>query len=219
MLAVTDTGVGMDSETLDRIWEPFFTTKERGRGTGLGLWTVYGVVRQNGGHVRVQSEPGRGTTVQVYLPLVAGQRSDHRPAAENPHLLSGTGTVLLVEDEEMLRNLAQNVLGMSGYTVLAAEDGQRALEISRSHAGPIDLLLTDVVMPGLSGREVAERLTVERPRLRVLFMSGYTDDAIVRHGILTSEVAFLEKPFTASALTTRVRDLLQPGCPPEPDRH
>jgi PAS domain S-box-containing protein len=201
MLSVSDTGTGMDRATLDRIFEPFFTTKEQGKGTGLGLATVYGIVRQSGGHVRVYSEPGVGTTFEVYLPCVDAADPPVTPAA-------GTETVLLVEDEPSIRGVAARVLERRGYTVISAAHGEDAISAARAHPGNIDLLLTDVVMPGMSGSALARTLAHERPGLRVLYMSGYTDDDIVHHGVLDAGMMFLEKPFTPRILAQHVRDAL-----------
>jgi PAS domain S-box-containing protein len=208
LLAVSDTGAGMDAETQSRIFEPFFTTKELGKGTGLGLSTVYGIVKQSGGDILVYSEIGVGTTFKVYLP-----RADQ--AAEAPHVSPalteqgrGTETVLLVEDEDGVRALARKVLHKGGYTVLEARNGGEALLTCERHPGPIELLLTDVVLAQMSGHELAQRLLPLRPGMRVLYMSGYTDEAVVRHGVLSAGTAFLQKPFSAEALTTKVRQVL-----------
>jgi len=207
MLAVSDTGIGMDADTRTRIFEPFFTTKEKGRGTGLGLSTVYGIVKQSGGYIWVYSEPGQGTTFKLYFPRVdAPAESPAPPRAAAT--LAGTETILLAEDDEMLRPLAKGLLDKLGYTVLEAENAERALERAQSHAGPIHLLLADVVMPGLSGRELARRLAHTRPDTRVLYVSGYTDDAIVRHGMLEPGLHFLQKPFTPDSLGRKVREVL-----------
>jgi len=207
MVAVSDSGHGMDAETQACVFDPFFTTKEPGRGTGLGLATVYGIVRQSGGHVWVYSEVGRGTSFKVYLPRVDGV-----PAAQGPGrgggLRGGTETILLVEDEESVRRLGHRVLTRAGYTVLAAAAGAEALRVAEAHTGPIHLLVTDVVMPGMSGREVAERVASLRPHAGVLFTSGYTDDAIVHHGVLDDGMAFLQKPFDPSTLLHAVRRVL-----------
>jgi PAS domain S-box-containing protein len=208
MLAVSDTGIGMDAETQAHIFEPFFTTKEASKGTGLGLATVYGIVRQSGGCVWVYSEPGRGSTFKVYLPRVeegSGRTAPALPPAPAPR---GSETILLVEDEEMLRGLIEEALTENGYDLLVAPNGVEALETARRHEGRIRLLLTDAVMPGMSGRVLADRLTEARPEMRVLFMSGYTDDTVVRHGILAAEVAFLQKPFTTDALARKIREVL-----------
>jgi PAS domain S-box-containing protein len=222
MLEVSDTGGGMDAETRSRLFEPFFTTKEQGKGTGLGLSTVYGTVQQSGGHISVESEPGRGSTFTVYLPRVAptlGASEPRRPAetpaappggpAGETRLTPGRGeTILLVEDAQRVRAVVREILEMSGYAVLEARHGAEALEVSNQHAGPIHLLVTDVVMPQMSGRELAQRLATLRPDVKVLYMSGYTDDAIVRHGVLASGIAFLSKPFTPDALALKVREVL-----------
>jgi len=191
MLAVTDTGHGIDPETQKYIFEPFFTTKEQGKGTGLGLSTVYGIVKQSGGNVWVYSEVGVGTSFKIYLPLVDEPVTAPDDEAAPAESAAGTETILLVEDEQMVRNLTRDSLKMHGYTVLEARNGEEALLISRQHEGPIHLLLTDVVMPGLSGRELAQQLVTMRPATQVLYMSGYTDNTIVHHGILDGDIAFI----------------------------
>jgi CheY-like chemotaxis protein len=220
VLEVSDTGAGMDEETRVHLFEPFFTTKEQGKGTGLGLSTVYGAVKQSGGHISVESAPGRGSTFRIYLPRVAAPAvtpPDLRPSPEAPDpgtagdatLAQGHGeTILLVEDAQRVRAVVREILEMSGYTVLEARHGADALEVSNRHAGTIHLLVTDVVMPQMSGRELSQRLSTLRPELKVLYMSGYTDDAIVRHGVLASGIAFLSKPFTPDALALKVREVL-----------
>jgi CheY-like chemotaxis protein len=207
LLAVTDTGCGMDEATKARVFEPFFTTKGE-RGTGLGLATVHGIVTQSMGHVAVYSELGRGTAFKVYLPCadVPVPAPSARPAVDP--LLHGGETILLVEDEDAVRALTRRILLGYGYTVLEARDGAEAIRIADEHQGPIHLLMADVVMPRLSGREVAEHLRRTYPGIKVLFLSGYTEDAVVRHGILEAEVAFLQKPFTTAVLTQKVRDCL-----------
>ncbi len=208
MLAVSDTGVGMDAATQARIFEPFFTTKEKGKGTGLGLATVYGIVKQSGGWIWVYSEPGRGTTFKVYLPRVAEAAAPAAPTPPAPASVRGSETVLVVEDDELIRKLVQKVLKANGYTVLVAGSGGDAEQVAGQHQGPIHLLMTDVVLPGLNGREVARRLTAARAGIRVLYLSGYTDDAIVHHGVLEPGVAFLQKPFAPTALSRKVREVL-----------
>ncbi len=216
MLAVTDNGFGMDAETQAHIFEPFFTTKEKGKGTGLGLATVYGIVKQSGGYVWVYSEPGRGTSFKIYLPRV----EDEQPASvrerhnDPQHVQRGTETILLVEDETGVRELAREYLRSAGYTVLEAEDGHTALELAAMHAGTIHLLMTDVVMPGISGRELAERAKHIRPDMKVLYMSGYTDQAVVHHGILETDAVLLQKPFTLSTLSAKLREILSSDSVP-----
>jgi len=207
VLAVRDTGRGMDAQTLPRIFEPFFTTKEKGKGTGLGLSTAYGIVRQSGGTITVDSEPQRGTTFKVYLPRVEEPLDvvAEAPVEEPPAPVAET--VLLVEDEPALRSMIQEILEETAYTVLACATPEDAVGAARSHPGPIHLLLTDVVMPHLGGRELALQLAALRPGLRVLYMSGYTDEVIVHHGI-DAGMHFLQKPFTSDALLGRVRGLL-----------
>jgi CheY-like chemotaxis protein len=191
-----------------RAFEPFFSTKGE-QGTGLGLATVYGIVKQSGGHVAAYSEVGRGTTFKVYLPHVQQRPTPLRKSHVEPTLLPhGRETVLLVEDEDAVRALARHILQRCGYTVLEARDGAEAVRVAEQRQERIDLLVTDVVMPRTGGRQVAERLAVLHPRAKVLFLSGYTDDAVVRHGILEAEVAFLQKPFTPASLAAKVREVL-----------
>ena len=207
-LSVTDTGTGMDRATQARIFDPFFSTKEKGKGTGLGLSTVYGIVKQSGGGVLVQSEQGKGSTFKIYLPRNdSGSDSSDRPTPP-PTTLRGSETVLLVEDDEQVRSLTLSILRRHGYDVVAAATGGDALLICKSHAGTIHLLLTDIVMPQMSGRELWERLAPLRPEMKVLFMSGYTDDAIVRHGALSAELAFIQKPLMPAALLAKLRQVL-----------
>jgi len=210
MLAVTDTGRGMDAEVQEHMFEPFFTTKEPGKGTGLGLATVYGIVTQSGGYIWVYSEPGHGTTFKIYLPRV-DESSPAAHAEQVARVPKGTETILVVEDEEALREITREILTGQGYTVIEAPSGAAALKLAEQHTGPIHLLLTDVVMPGMSGRELAQNLAARQPAMKLLFMSGYTDDAIVRHGVLEEGTAFIQKPFTLASLTTRVRDVLDSG--------
>ena len=213
MIAVSDTGVGMDAATQARIFEPFFTTKEIGKGTGLGLATVYGIVKQSGGWIWVYSEPGQGTTFKIYLPRVTEAVPPAAVTPAPPASVRGSETILLVEDDEMIRNLVQKVLQANGYRVLVAANGRDAERVAGQHEGPIHLLMTDVVMPGMNGREVAERLAAARAGVRVLYLSGYTDDAIVHHGVLEPGVAFLQKPFTPAVLGRRVREVLDRLAP------
>jgi signal transduction histidine kinase/CheY-like chemotaxis protein len=208
MLAVTDTGSGMDRETMSHIFEPFFTTKEQGKGTGLGLSTVYGIVTQSGGDVSVESERTRGTTFKVYLPRVEEAGDQAHAGAAGAGKARPAETVLLVEDEEIVYRLLHEVLEMNGYDVLGANDAREAIAICERHAGRIHLMLTDVVMPRLSGRELAERVAPLRPDMKVLYMSGHTDDAIVHYGVIEAGMAFIQKPFSPNALALKVREVL-----------
>jgi two-component system, cell cycle sensor histidine kinase and response regulator CckA len=210
VLTVSDTGVGLDEETRARIFEPFFTTKPKGKGTGLGLSTVLGIVQQSGGHVIVESTPGHGAAFRMFLPRTSEARTAPLPVREpRPAMRTrGSETILLVEDEGQLRVLARDILRGAGYQVFDAPNAAEAIKSSLRHAGPIHLLVTDVVMPHLGGRELARRLGAERPRMRVLYMSGYTDDAIVQHGIVDPSIAFLPKPITPDTLLGKVRETL-----------
>jgi two-component system cell cycle sensor histidine kinase/response regulator CckA len=208
MLSVTDSGTGIDKATQARIFEPFFTTKPSGKGTGLGLSTVFGIVQQSGGHVWVESEPGKGTCFKVYLPRVEAA-ADDVPSQKPSAMARGTETVLLVEDEEQVRAVVRGILHRHGYTVIEASNGDDALLVSERHRGKIDLLLSDVVMPGMSGPDLAKRLSPTRPSMKVVCMSGYTDDAAVRHGVMDAAFAYLQKPASISSTAAR-------GCPPSP---
>ena len=208
MLAVSDTGAGMDEETQQHIFEPFFTTKDVGKGTGLGLSYVYGIVRQSEGNIWVYSEPGKGTTFKIYLPRVAGNAEEYKRPEALVDLSQGTETVLLVEDDERVRELAQEVLEICGYRVLGAASGKAALAICEQYAERIHLLLTDVVMPEMSGPELAHRVSLLHPEIPVLYMSGYTDNAIVHHGVLDEGTNFIQKPFSPDALAAKVRQVL-----------
>src|SRR5579862_6530506 len=206
-LSVSDTGMGMDKETQSRIFEPFFTTKEKGKGTGLGLSTVYGIIKQSGGYVLVQSEEGRGTTFQIYLPRAEGVAEKHAPPVAAA-ALGGTETLLLVEDEESVRQLVRDTLTAKGYRVVEAENGEAGMAAAARHDGRIDLVITDVVMPGISGRELVQKLAQIRPDAKVLYLSGYTKDAIISEGTIERGAAFLQKPFTLQTLSRKVREVL-----------
>jgi nitrogen-specific signal transduction histidine kinase/ActR/RegA family two-component response regulator len=214
MLAMTDSGSGMDAQTKAHIFEPFFTTKEVGKGSGLGLAMVFGFVQQSGGHIAVYSEPGLGSAFKLYFPAVAPACPVQKPAPVAEMALPGSETILLVEDELDLRKLTRQILSQHGYTVLEAGNGGEAVQLAASHAGRIDLLLSDVVMPVMGGRQLAAQLEALRPAIKVLFMSGYTDDAVMRHGVLASETAYIQKPFTVESLPLKVRKVLdEPGKP------
>jgi len=214
MLTVTDTGTGMDAGTLTHIFEPFFTTKERGKGTGLGLATVYGVVKQSNGYIWVDSAPGKGTSFQIYLPQHVGQLVVDAPITDSREKLRGSETILLVEDADPLRKLAQTFLEGGGFRVLSAENGEKALELATRFGGKFDLLLTDVVMPGMNGRVLAEQLFSRQPGMKVLYMSGYTDSFIAGHGVLDPNTHLLHKPFTEEVLIRKVREVLDGGKAP-----
>jgi CheY-like chemotaxis protein len=205
-LLVGDTGVGMSPETQARAFEPFFTTKGVGRGSGLGLAVVHGIVEQSGARIELSSRLGHGTTFTILFPAVEDAVPSRAAAADER--LGGFGVVLLVEDEEGVRKLARLILERQGYTVLEAASGEAALALLERHRGPLDLLVTDVVMPGIDGGEVADAVKRRFPAAGVLYLSGYTSDAVVRHGIQHHEVAFLQKPFSASSLAAKVRDVL-----------
>jgi two-component system, cell cycle sensor histidine kinase and response regulator CckA len=210
MLAVTDTGTGMDAATQSRIFEPFFTTKDHGKGTGLGLSTVFGIVQQSGGTVWFYSEPGKGTTFKVYLPRVEGVADSPTPSGPQG-AIKGVETILLVDDDDQVRVVVRTILQRSGYQVLDARSPAEAIQHAEGHAGTIDLLVTDVVMPQMGGPELARRLVSVRPRMKVLCMSGYTDDSIIRHGVLDGHLAYLQKPVTPRTLTAKVRAVLDGG--------
>jgi len=211
LLSVTDTGVGMDAGTLTHIFEPFFTTKERTNGTGLGLATVYGIVKQSNGYIWVESEPGKGASFQIYLPRHAGHLAADEQKANSGERLHGSETVLLVEDAAPLRKLAQTFLEAGGFKVFSAGSGEEALEVAARHTGTFDLLLTDVVMPGMNGRVLAEHLLPREPGMKVLYMSGYTDSFIAGHGVLEQGTHLLHKPFTEEVLISKVREVLDAG--------
>jgi signal transduction histidine kinase/CheY-like chemotaxis protein len=211
MLAVSDTGIGMDALTRSRLFEPFFTTKEKGKGTGLGLSIVYGIVKQHGGAIMVYSEPGHGTAFKIYLPAISGvPEPAPREAATEP-AAPANETVLLVEDEEQVRNLTRTMLSRQGYRILEAGSGADALQLARQHPGFIHLLLTDIVMPHMSGVELAREMHAVRPEIRVLFMSGYTDNALAEQRLLTDDMGFIHKPFSSAALQKKVRQTLESG--------
>jgi two-component system, cell cycle sensor histidine kinase and response regulator CckA len=211
MLALTDSGTGIDAETLAHIFEPFFTTKEVGKGTGLGLATVYGVVKQSGGYIWVDSKPAQGASFQIFLPRVDETATTVTATAPLAETTGGSETILLVEDADSLRKLTRSFLESHGFRVLVAQSGEEAIQVEARHSGKIDLLLTDVVMPGMNGRVLSERLLPKQPGIRVLYMSGYTDSFIAGHGVLDRGTALLNKPFTEEALIGKVRDVLDKG--------
>jgi CheY-like chemotaxis protein len=211
MLAVSDTGTGMDADTISKIFEPFFTSKAKG--TGLGLSTVFGIIKQSGGDIQVYSEPGQGTTFKVYLPRIEGERDATEVKKHSISDLRGSETVLVVEDDEALLKLITRTLTRFGYAVLGTSSGEAALDACERHGGPVSLMLTDVVMPQMSGRELARLLVARIPDMKVLYMSGYTDNAIVRHGVLEKGIEFIHKPFTAEAIVSRVREILDASGP------
>jgi CheY-like chemotaxis protein len=208
MLVVSDTGSGMDSQTMARIFEPFFTTKMEGRGTGLGLSTVYGIVKQNNGYIMTYSEVGHGTTFRIYFPRVRETPELRDKKSHQEGFAKGSETILIVEDEEALRELARELLEANGYKVIEAELGENALRLVEGSQTPIDLLLTDVVMPGMGGKQLAKQLLELRPGLHVLYMSGYTDDVINNRGVLPENTLLLPKPFTRAVLLRKVREAL-----------
>lgn len=208
-MAVSDTGHGMDEETRNRIFEPFYTTKGVGEGTGLGLSTVYGIVKQSGGFILVCSEPEQGTTFKIYLPRITTAKKQQENLPDGQISVGGTETVLLVEDEESLRKLVSKILKRLGYSVIEATDGMNALEIVNKEDYPvIDLLVTDVVMPRMGGKELSKKLFVEYPKLEVLYICGHTDNAITHHGVVDEGVVLLQKPFSAQPLAEKIREVL-----------
>jgi len=209
LLSVSDSGVGMDGETRSRIFEPFFTTKKRGQGTGLGLATVYGLVKQAEGYVWAYSEPGKGTTFKIYIP-VTGKRAETGgwEVTESRAKTEGTETILLVEDDETVRNLMGAILKRYGYQVLLAEDGEKALALSQKHEGEIALLLTDVVLPGIGGKEMSDALQEKRPDMKILFVSGYPEDIISSFGVVPSDMNFMTKPIIPESLALKIREVL-----------
>jgi CheY-like chemotaxis protein len=207
LLAVSDTGSGMDEQTCQNIFEPFFSTKGD-QGTGLGLATVYGIVKQHGGNIWVYSEPEKGTTFKIYLPLAQDMEMKLSAAGGTENNLAGTETILLVEDNEQVRELAHAVLKNKGYTVLAAANGEKALETVSGHEGKIHMILTDVVMPGLNGKDLYLKVSKTHPGIKVLYMSGYTSNVIAHHGILEKGIQFIQKPFSINGLAARVRQVL-----------
>jgi CheY-like chemotaxis protein len=209
MLSVSDTGVGMTPEIRERAFDPFFTTKEKGKGTGLGLSTCYGIVKQSGGNIWAYSEPGRGTTLKIYLPRLDESLKEAKEEDKTVEILKGSETILAVEDEIEVRKLVAQILTGQGYRVIEASDGEDAIRVAEKNSeNNIHLLLTDVVMPGMSGHELAVLLGVSHPKMKVLYMSGYTDNAIVHHGVLEEGVNYIQKPFTLDALARKVREVL-----------
>jgi two-component system, cell cycle sensor histidine kinase and response regulator CckA len=209
---VSDTGSGMDGDTLSHVFDPFYRTAGPGSRSGLGLSIVYGIAKQNGGVVRVSSEPGLGTTVKVFLPRI---ESEEQPAAETPNSLRGDETILVVEDEDGVRELMWKILTDHGHTVLEARHGLDALTVAAGHPHPIQLLLSDVVMPEMGAGELAEQLRAQRPEIKLLFVSGYTNDEVVRRGVRRKDVAFMQKPFTPEELMRKVREVLDGNQEPE----
>jgi len=212
LMSVSDSGIGMDRDTLSRLFEPFFTTKQRGKGTGLGLPMVYGIVKQWGGLISVYSEPGHGASFKIFLPSASasvGPRHETLPLAS----LAGTETILVAEDQPEVRSIIRAILSRHGYTVVTAPDGEAALKVLAEDSGKFDLLLTDVVMPAMGGAELARRIATIAPRIRVLYASGYTDDAVFRQGVVDHGVFFLQKPFSSTTLLTKVREVLASALP------
>ncbi len=208
LLAVSDSGCGMDKDTLGKLFEPFFTTKEAGKGTGLGLATTYGIVKQNSGFINVYSEPGQGSTFRIYLPRHITETDAAMAVPEKKTAPGGTETILLVEDEPAILRMTRMMLERNGYTIISAATPAQALEKAENHAGPIDLLMSDVVMPEMNGRDLATRITALYPDIRLLFMSGYTANVIAHQRILDKDVAFIQKPFSMAELTEKVREVI-----------
>ncbi len=208
MMSISDNGFGMDRETREKIFEPFFTTKEKGKGTGFGLATVYGIIKQSNGYIWVYSEPGKGTCFKIYMPEICEIPIAKQENQTDPEILCGSATVLLVEDEQYVRDLLVTVLEQYGYTVIEARNGQEALALCDQHKDRLDLIVTDVVMPGMSGRELADRIKKKMPDIKILFMSGYSDNAIRHHAILDSEIAFIQKPISPKVLGRKVQEIL-----------
>ena len=207
-ITVSDSGQGMNKEAPDNLFEPFFTTKETGRGTGLGMSTAYGIVKQHGGHIRASSEPGLGTTMKIYLPASAEPPDTQALSLQKDRTHRGSESILIAEDDQQVRNMASTALSRHGYQVLAAADGREALSLMKTHPGSIDLLLTDVIMPDINGKELFDRISAVHPDIRVLYMSGYTNDVIADHGVIDEGVHFLEKPFHIKTLAAKVRAVL-----------
>jgi CheY-like chemotaxis protein len=216
MLAVSDTGCGIDAEIHQHLFEPFFTTKSSEKGTGLGLAIVYGIIKQHGGHIWVYSEPHQGATFKIYLPVSEIAQSERQELPVTPAAnLSGSETILLVEDDRQVRQLSQVILNKQGYRVLVAKNGPQALAVLAGHTGPVHLLLADVVLPGMNGRELFNQLSEQLPTLKVLYMSGYTDEVIAHRGVLEEGVNFIQKPFSVHALAAKVREVLdEDDAPP-----
>jgi CheY-like chemotaxis protein len=208
-MSFTDTGTGIDEATQRHMFEPFYTTKEMGKGTGLGLSTVYGIVKQSGGDIMVYSEIGHGTTFKIFLPSVSDSVEKPKWKGDRAEGYVGTETILLVEDDDIVRHLVSEILTANGYTILEAADGAAALQLCRSYAGPIHLLLTDVIMPRMGGRALRDSVVGMLPDIKVLFMSGYTDDSVALRGVFASDIEFIEKPFTPDGLSRKVREVFE----------
>lgn len=211
LLAVSDTGAGMNAETVSRIFEPFFTTKDQDKGTGLGLATVYGIVKQNGGFIKVYTEPGRGTTFRIYIPRMAGETVGAEAERDGNRMLAGSGTILLVEDDELVREMTKFALESNGYTALVAKNAVQAIELCSEANSAIRLILSDVAMPGMNGMELRERLLAMNPEIKVLLMSGHASNRIVNHGVLKKGVNFIQKPFSPDELQRRLEEILSPA--------